>query len=445
MLGAAVIILGSKFKSHPQKIETAEFATRAKVISVPKLKLKIKAVGYGHVKAAQSWDAVAEVAGKVVKISDKLKDGEFVAKGDELLSIDPSSYTLALSQIEAQINTSKIKDEATRLSIKTRSHEMALLEKEFQRQQKLAKTGNIALSTSEATERNLLNVKSSLQTLQSNLQINAAERQVLLVQLEQAKQELSRTLLIAPMDARITQVMINKSQYANRGQLLFKADGIAAAEIKSQFPVGKLRPLVSSSLPAQNTGSTASNNWIPGVQGLSAIVSVSRSDHQASWDAMITRVSASVNLQTQSLGIVATVDNPYAKASSGRRPPLINDMFVQVEIVGQNNNLFTIIPSSAYHEGQVYVMNEQQRLEIRQVKTGFHQQGYLVIKKGLKAKEKIITSDLIPAIEGMLLKPVKDNKTMKQLLLDATGSIPAEFKQRMMTEKSDKQQSGKQK
>lgn len=438
LIGVAVIMLGSIFKTPPQKIETAEFATKAKVISVPKLKLKINAIGYGHVKAAQNWDAVAEVAGKVVFLSDKLKDGEFVSQGDELLSIDPSSYQLALSQITAQIETSKIKDETTQLSIKTRSQELALLEKEFQRQQKLAKKGNISRSTLDTTQRNLLSTKANLQTLESSLLINRAEREVLQVQLEQAKQDLARTHLIAPMGARITEVKVSESQYANRGQLLFRADGIDAAEIESQFPVGKLRPLVNTAKSSSDEQSTVSANWVPGVKGLSALVSVQRGDNKVSWDATISRVSASINPQTQTLGIVARVERPYDQAESGRKPPLIGDLFVQVELQGKNENKFTVIPSSALHEGRVYVMNEQQRLEFRSVKIAFHQDGYVVIKKGLKPKQKIITSDLVPAIEGMLLKPVNDNKTMKQLLLDAMGSIPEEFKQRMSQGKGGK-------
>ncbi|MCP4074886.1 MAG: efflux RND transporter periplasmic adaptor subunit [Gammaproteobacteria bacterium] len=437
LIGVAVIMLGSKFKSPLKKVETAEFAAKAKVISVPKLKLKINAIGYGHVKATDHWDAVAEVAGRVVFLSDKLKDGEFVSKGDELLVIDPSSYQLALSQVEAQIETSKIKDETTRLSVKTRKQELDLLENEFQRQQKLAKKGNVSQSTLDTTQRNLLSAKGNLQTLQNNLLINRAEREVLLVQLEQTRQDLTRTRLIAPMDARITEVKISESQYANRGQHLFSVDGIESADIESQFPIGKLRPLVSSSKSTTITGNeSGSGNWVPGVKGLPALVSVQHGNHKISWDAIISRVSATIDPQTQSLGIVATVDKPYEQAASARRPPLISDMFVQVELLGQNNNKFTVIPSSALHEGKVYVMNDEKRLEFRQVKTGFYQDGYVVINKGLKPKEKIVTSDLVPAIEGMLLQPMKDSKTMQQLFMDAMGEIPEGFKKKMAEEKA---------
>jgi len=435
LIGVAVIMLGSKFKSPLEKVENAEFATKAKVISVPKLKLKINAIGYGHVKAGDHWDAVAEVAGRVIFLSDKLKDGEFVSKGDELLAIDPSSYQLALSQVEAQIETSKIKDETTQLSIKTRVQELDLLKNEFQRQQKLAKKGNVSQSTLDTTQRNLLTAKGNLQTLENNLLINRAERKVLQVQLEQARQDLTRTRLLAPMDARITEVKISESQYANRGQQLFSVDGIDSADIESQFPIGKLRPLVSSSMSTAGNESS-SGNWVPGVKGLAARVSVQHGNHKISWDAVISRVSATIDPQTQSLGIVATVDKPYEQAASARRPPLISDMFVQVELLGQNNNKFTVIPSSALHEGKVYVMNDEKRLQFRQVTTGFYQDGYVVINKGLKPKEKIVTSDLVPAIEGMLLQPMKDNKTMQQLLMDAMGEIPEGFKKKMAGEKA---------
>jgi RND family efflux transporter MFP subunit len=428
MIGVAVIVVSSKFKSHPQKIELVEFSTKAKIISVPRLKLKISAIGYGYVKASQNWEAVAEVAGKVVFLSEKLKDGEFVSEGEELLTIDPSSYQLALSQIEAQIRTSEVRDETTRLSIKIRAQELALLDKEFQRQTRLAKKANVSQSTLDSTERSLLGARANLQTLENNLLINRAERDVLLVQLEQAKQDLARTHLIAPIDARITGVKVSDSQYANKGQLLFSADGIETVEIESQFPVGKLRPLVSTSRVTDEVVLGPSSNWVPGVMGLPAIVSVQRGDIKISWDATITRVSATINPQTQSLGIIATVEKPYHQAESGRRPPLVGDMFVQVELLGQNTGMFTVIPSSALHEGRVYVMNDESRLEFRAVKVDFHEDGYLAIRQGLKPKEKIITSDLVPAVEGMLLKPMKDNKAMKQLLLDATGSIPDEFK-----------------
>ena len=434
VIGVAVILIGQRFKSHPQLIEKTEFSTRAKFIAVPRLPIKISASGYGHVRAAQQWDAVAEVAGKVVYLSDKLKDGEFVSRGEELLRIDPSSYQLALSQIEAQIAMSNIKDQTTELSINTRRQELALLDKEFRRQQQLAKQGNVSRSSLDTAERNLLNARVGLQTLENSLQVNRAEREVLQVQLQQAELDLQRTHLIAPMDVRITEVQVSDSQYANRGQLLFRADGIAAAEVESRFAVGQLRPLVMSSMAAANELGPAADVWVPGVKGLPARIVIEQGEQQISWEGQVSRVSANINPQTQTIGVVTRVEQPYAQARSGLRPPLVSDLFVRVELHTRNHTDFTVIPASALHQGKVYVINDEQRLEIRAVKVDFQQQGYAVIGKGLRPKERIVTSDLVPALQGMLLEPVKDNPTMKQLLLDALGEIPDEFKQKLSAE-----------
>lgn len=431
IIGVVVILIGQRFKSHPQLIEKTEFATRAKFIAAPRLALKISANGYGHVRAAQRWDAVAEVPGKVVYVSEKLKDGEFVRAGEELLRIDPSSYRLALSQIEAQIAMSKIKDETTALSINTRRQELALLDKELKRQQQLAKQGNVSRSSLDSAERNLLNARVTLQTLENTLQINRAEREVLQVQMQQAELDLSRTRLIAPMDARVTEVQVNDSQYANRGQLLFRADGIAAAEVETRFAVGQLRPLVMSSMNAGQETMSSTDVWVPGIRGLPARVIIEQGERQVSWQGVVSRVSASINPQTQTIGVVIRVDNPYAQAESGRRPPLVSDLFVRVELLSGGDTELTVIPASALHQGKVYVINEEQRLEIRPLQVDFQQQGYAVIGKGLKPKEKVVTSDLVPALQGMLLQPVRDNPTMKQLLLDTLGEIPEDFKQNM--------------
>ncbi len=422
ILGVIVIILGSKFKAQPKQSEIVEFATKAKFISAPKLVLKLSAKGDGYVKAANTWDAVAEVSGKVIYKSDKLKDGIFVNKGEELLEIDPSSYQLNLAQIDAQLETSKIKDNTTKLAIKTRSEEVSLLEKELSRLNKLLSKHNVSQSSVDSTQRSLVNAKANLQSQQSSLKINRAEREVLKIQRQQAENELNKTSLIAPMDVRIREVSISDSQYANRGQNLFIADAIDRVEIEFKFPIGKLRPLVMSSL--QN-GRSESQNWKPGVKGLLATVSLSQGDHVAKWDATITRVSSTINPKTQTLGIIAEVEKPYDMAKSGKKPPLLNDLFVEVEIHGKNTQPFLVIPSSALHQGKVYVINEDSRLKFRTVKVAFHQQGYAVIEKGLKPSEKIITSDIIPAIEGMLLKPVNDKKTLGQLWIDATGKKPS--------------------
>ena len=51
----------------------------------------------------------------------------------------------------------------------------------------------------------------------------------------------------------------------------------------------------------------------------------------------------------------------------------------------------------------------------------FKQGNLAIIAKGLDEDELIVISKLSPAIEGMLLDPIKDKKAMKRLKMEATG------------------------
>jgi hypothetical protein len=80
-----------------------------------------------------------------------------------------------------------------------------------------------------------------------------------------------------------------------------------------------------------------------------------------------------------------------------------------------------VVPASALHDGKVYVLDQDNRLEIRPVKSAFTQGGTTAIAKGLEAGETLVVSDLVPATAGMLLDPMVDEKAMKRLKMEATG------------------------
>ncbi|MDM8546897.1 efflux RND transporter periplasmic adaptor subunit [Candidatus Venteria ishoeyi] len=412
MLGFVVVFIAMKMKQPPQQVQRSEFATKARFIKVSMMPVQLKASGFGTVQAAQSWEAVAEVAGRVHWLAKDLKDGIFVTAGDELLRIDDSEYRLVLAQIDAQIKASKVKYETTQLSLKTTKRELNLLQNEYARQRALVKKGAISKSAKDSAERAVLNAKNALQNLESSLLINIAEREVLKVQRQQAKLNIERCSITAPLDLRVTQVLINPMEYVNRGQKLITADGINKAEVIAQFPVGKLRPLVRQ----QIQGRPMTDSWVPGVVGLQALIKLNTPNHRIIWPAKIERVSGSIQTNTQTLGIVATVEKPYADARSGKRPPLIRNMFVELELQGVGQQEQLVIPATALHEGEVYVINDSNRLEKRKVQVLYQQKGFVAIAKGLTAGESIVVSDLIPALDGMLLAPIVDKKTKKALM-----------------------------
>jgi hypothetical protein len=67
-------------------------------------------------------------------------------------------------------------------------------------------------------------------------------------------------------------------------------------------------------------------------------------------------------------------------------------------------------------------VNEESRLELRPIQQRYRQKGFVAIAKGVQEGEQIVTSDLIPAVAGMLLKPIEDRRTLGRLKQAASGS-----------------------
>lgn len=415
LIGAAAVFFSPQIKSGPQTTDPVERATKVRAITVSELAVAPRAVGYGTVRPARTWEAVAEVAGQVAWVSEDLKNGSTVSAGEEMLRIEDVNYRLALAQIEAQLQASDVKSKTTGISLAIAEKEFKLLGADHARQKGLVAKGAVSKSSVEAAERQMLNSEAQVQNLKNAIELNGAERQVLLAQKASAELDLERTHVIAPFDARVTNVKIGLAQYTNKGQFLFAADGLDVAEIEAQFPVGTLRPLIGAMVP-KNEDATGN-----GVMGLSAMVRLRTATHIVEWPARIARVSGVIDPQTQSLGVVVAIDHPADLAQPGRRPPLYRNTFVEVELKSGPMENQIVVPLSSLHRGRIYVVNEDSRLETRKVEIGFTQGGYAVLKEGVKPGERIVTSDLASAIDGMLLDPQDDKKTKKRMVMEATG------------------------
>lgn len=416
LIGVAVFVLAPRMQVAPRQIEVVERPVSVRTLQIRPLAVQPRATGYGVTGPARSWEAVAEVAGHVVWVSDELKKGRIVRAGDALLRIDDSHYRLAVAQINAQLDASEARDRATRASLAIAGRDFKLLRDDLQRKRDLAARGSVTQTTVEAAERQLIASESQLQGLQNTLDLNAAERQMLVVQRAVADLDLARTQVSAPFEVRLTEVRIGEAQYANKGQLLFSADGLDAVEIEARFPVGVLRPLMTAVVRGADESAEAA------LLELSAKVRLSTATHVVAWPARIDRTGGVVDPQTQSMGVVVVIDQPMDSARPGLRPPLFRNTFVEVELIAPAMQGQIVIPVAALRGDQVLIVDENRRVARREVGLAFASGGYAVIRSGLSAGEYIVISDLPSVMEGMLLDPHEDGRAAMRLAAEAAGT-----------------------
>jgi len=435
IVGIAIFVLLVKFKSKPAGGKSLEQASYVRVFRVPQLTVVPHVTGFGTVTPCKIWKAYPEVSGKIIWLSDRLDVGEFFKKGQKLLQIDNSVYKLKITRQKAEIK--KIEASLLELAAKEKNYKatfdlqrksLILSLKEQKRQSKLAQRKVVSVSTLEKQQITTLTQQNNLQNIQTNIDLIPSQMKYLQAQLESAKAllaqaqlDLEHTVINAPFDCRIAKVNVEISQYVQQGQEMLHADATSASEVVAQLDTGRLSILVLNKnvKPGQINLSTGKYIAIPERMGLSAVIKYSPNGKVFKWKAKCERLEP-VDPNTRTVGIAAVVYEPYKKHNA-TRPPLVKGMYCEVDIYGQKQEDCIVIPRTAIHGNTVYKLTADNRLEIKKIEIKYKISEFAVIKKGLKKGDIIVSSDLVPAINGMLLDTTIDTALEEKIKAIAAG------------------------
>ncbi len=434
-IGVVVFIFMTKGKDDTPREQLGEHATPVRFITVQAQDVVPQAIGNGSVTPTRVWSAISQVQGRVVALPPQYRAGMVIQQGNRLLAIDDADYKLALAQAsaaiqatEAQLQQLAAQAENLNASLAIEQDSLDSAEKEWQRLKKLAKQGTVSTSALETQERAYLAQKQQLQNITSSLKLLPSDRAVLQAQLtqqqtqlQQAQLNLERTEIYAPFNARLAELNVELDQYIRVGEVLAVLDDMDQAEVEAQFPLDQFAQLV----PPLDIKSIMENGEMPGPHLLKfkAVVRLQRNSEMIEWPARFVRTDASIDPQTRTVGAVVAVDDPYAGAMPPLRPPLVKGMYVSVVLEGEAHVGEIAIPRQALHGDQIYVIDADNRLERREVKIAMRQDGFVTLASGVQAGERVVVSDLIPAVDGMLLVLVEDAQVAQDLRLGLRGSL----------------------
>jgi multidrug efflux pump subunit AcrA (membrane-fusion protein) len=438
ILGVIALVFLSKTKLEPKRAEVIERSKAVKAVEVQQIDFIPRAVGYGYVQPEKVWEAVAEVKGKIVKMHPNLKKGVFLKKGEFLFRIEPETSRLAVEGIEADIlniqaQIAKIDQnlDDTERQRKIEDNSLDISNSELERKQKLFDEGIISKSELDKEKQQLLVQKNVVENYKGTINRLPAERRALMANLASQKAKLKdarinvgRTEIHAPFDGRVSSIEVELGQAIGVGKILATADSVAVAEINAQIPRYQLRNLISKDTPKSVTIDSL-RNITDGDQGnflnFGALVRIDPQGVPIEWPARFSRFTE-IDPKTGTVGVVVSVDDPYLKTQPGIRPPLQKNIFCEVELFAQARPNSIVVPRSSIYENKVYRVNAEDRLEKKEINIAFYQGNVAVIKSGIEPGE----SDVIPAIEGMLLTVQMENNFIANLTQSPTHSLESQ-------------------
>lgn len=278
----------------------------------------------GTVEPVRRVDLVAQVSGKVERVSDLFLDGRFFKAGDVLLELEKADYQFAIARAEAQ-------EAAAAQRVAEERGRNLQAQREWR-----------DLGTSEAND--LFLRKPQLRAAEASLAATKAD-------VAAAKLALERTSVRAPFDGRLEKKLVDLGQFVAPGSVL--AQIYATDRVEIHLPISNSQ-LALLELPLFETSV---------VDYPAVTLSTRFGGERWQWEGKITRVEASIDRDSRVTFAIAEVRDPFG-GSESRRPPLTPGLFVEASISGKPITASVELPATALRgDNTVLWVNENSRLE----------------------------------------------------------------------------------
>ncbi len=377
VLAAGVFIVLWMMETKPQAKPRPQ-ARNAALVEVQRVEYgpqRTQVDAMGTVVAARQVELKPQVSGEILTLSDNLVPGGYFRTGETLLRIDPTDYRLTVRQLASEV---------------------AQIESDLQLEQ-----GNqlIAQKEYELLGQPVTEAELSLILRQPQLDSLRASLEAAQVKLEQAKVDLARTEISAPFNAVVQTREVNVGSRVGESTALATLVGTDEYWVEVSVPVSQLR-------------------WIKIPQAKGEVGSLVKIFDNAAWGAeayregRVIRLAAGLETQGRMARLLVQVKDPLAlSAGSLGKPRLLIDSYVQVQIEGLALPSAVALDRSLLRDGDnLWLLDDQGRLEIRPVSVAFKGRDQALITAGVAPGEQLVTSDLAAPVAGMALR-VSEDKT----------------------------------
>ena len=323
----------------------------------------------GTVKPQREVALKPRVSGEIIKVSENLIPGGRFNKGEELLAIDPSDYKLVVRQLASEVARVE-----TDMQVELGRQRVAQKEYEL-----------LGESVSE--------VEKTLMLREPQLENNRALLEGARARLEQAQLDLKRTSVRAPFNAVVMSREVNLGTRVSPATTLATLVGSDSYWVEAPIPASQLQWI--------NIGQIDNDSGSP-VHIYDSVAWGPDRSHNG----QLVGLTAMVEENGRMAKLLAEIPDPLSlQPASSEQPKLLLGSYVRVEIAGKLLSKAAAIERDLIHNGeQLWIMDEEGRLDIRTVEIAFRGQDQVLVTGGVSHGEKLITTNLPSPVQDMTLR-----------------------------------------
>lgn len=363
--GAAVFIAT---KEEPPRAEKPLEGVLVQVIVVEAGDHEVDLQAKGTVVPAQEVVLQPELGGRVVWQSPELVAGGEFRTGQPILKIDPRDYELAVESFRSEVNRAK-------LDFRLEARRGDVAKREWN------SFGDI-----DATEDQRALAQREPQLESAKLALRAAQSA-----LKKAELDLARTTLRAPFNAMVVSENVDPGQLISSQTSVARLVGTDEFHVQVSVPVASLR-----TMRVQTEDSPGSQVEVTQRVGQDTIERTGE----------VIRQLPDLDPGGAMARILVSIDQPLG---DGKGLPLLLGSFVDVAVAATPVLNAVQVPRAAIRNGRdVYVMNQDDQLEVRKVDIAWTNRDSVLVTAGVEPNERVIVSRIPTAIPNMLLRAAED-------------------------------------
>ena len=363
LFGAAVLMATSP---QVEPTNPAPVPPTVRIRDVEPESIRLRVHSQGTVAPDTQSQLIPEVSGRVTWMSGALVNGGYFEQGQTLLRLDDKDYTSSLKRARAALT----RDEAR--------FEHALFE--FERMKSLEERRLASRSQMESAQRDYRVAEATLEDSRANV--------------EQASLNLERTEVKAPFTGLVRDESVDIGQLVGPGSPI--ATIYATDRLEVRLPIAD-RQLGFLNLPVGQRGE------LPADLQPAVNLSANYAGQLLEWSGRIVRTEAQIDTSSRMVNVVARITG-----NGGQALPAVG-LFVNADIEGLMVDDIVVLPRNALRNGnRVLVVDEENRLEFRNVEPLRLYQDDVLIRAGLSAGERVCISPMQTPIGGMLVNPVRE-------------------------------------
>jgi len=385
VLGAAAFVattlIATRPKVEPAPPEERVWTVAAVFATLETVQPLIRA--FGEVVTRREVELHPLVAGPVVEVGQNFVDGGFVQAGELLIAIETLDYETAIREIEAEIAETRGRIEEyqnERLGEEEKleifQEQRSLNRRDLERREKLLTSGtgtqkslDDARFAFNIAATRVIETRQSIARLSSMIDQRGAQIDKLEAKLERAREDLTRTRLIAPFDGFLSDISTAIGRRVSEGDRIGVLTDANQLEVKFHLSDRDFARLVESS---DYLGRRVTIIWRVGRR-------------EIAYSAAIDRIDSAIDPKSGGVQLYARIE--IERERDALRP----GAFVEVHIPDRSYENVIRLPRSAIHKGDIVYRIRNERLEPTSVNV-LVQDGDIVLVRGDFLEDDLIVT-----------------------------------------------------